>query len=111
MPAAASTNSFFFRIGAAPAYAVTPTSSNSMPPSRKFMSLAKGSNSGSPAPFGGSREPSLEIDGRPAHRLAAQPLAVEPDVRQLVLGQFLGELTDGLALERHLVAAFDRARV
>src|SRR5215203_4708765 len=64
-----------------------------------------------PSPFGGCREASLEIDRRPADRLAAERLAVEADVGELVLGQFLGELLDVLAMKLDLMAAFDVASV
>jgi hypothetical protein len=50
-------------------------------------------------------ETSIEIDGRPAHRLTAQRLAVEPHMRQLILGQFLAKLSDSLVLEGDLAAA------
>src|SRR5215217_7820275 len=64
-----------------------------------------------PGSFGGCREASLEIDRRPADRLAAERLAVEANVSELVLGQFLGELLDVLAMEFDLMAALDVAGI
>ena len=54
---------------------------------------------------------SVEIDGRPAHRLIAERLAIEPHMRELVVGDLFDELLDCLALELRGVAANDFAGI
>ena len=77
--------------------------------SRKLFSLANGSKvcvGGDQAGGAGGRgEAALEVDLRAGDRRGAQRPAQERDVVALVLGDLLGVLGDGLALEGHLATA------
>jgi len=110
MPAAASTNSFFFRTGAAP-IGSDPEILKEHSSEEEVHIIGERVELREPGSFGGCREACLEIDRRPADRLTAERFAVEADVGELVLGQFLGELLDVLAMELDLMATFDVASV
>src|SRR5215207_5294367 len=110
MAAAASTNSLLLQDGGRPGVGRDADILEEHAAEKEVHVVGEGVELGQPRSLGGGGEASLEIDRRPADGLAAESLAIEPDMGELVLGQFVGELPDGLVLELHLVSAFDAAR-
>src|SRR5829696_5771536 len=81
------------------------------PAEKEVHVVGEGVELGKSRTFGCSREPGLEINRRTADRLAAERLAAEADMRELVLSQLFGEFANRLALEVDLTPTFDVAGI